>query len=108
MDEKNQDRDNNVEEDDYNRQARDIGRNQKKWHQRMGNNPSVGKRQWSIMEKRWDCIHGRKNICPKQQEAQKEDSTRKLRLSGCGTFKTTEDARIDQTKLLVARTKRRH
>jgi len=36
------------------------------------------------MGRRWDCIHG------------------------YGTSRTTEDARIDQMKLLVARTKRRH
>jgi len=36
------------------------------------------------MGRRWDCIHG------------------------CRTSRTTEDARIDQMKLLVARTKRRH
>ena len=32
MDEKNYGRSNDVEEDDHNRQVRDIGRNQKKWH----------------------------------------------------------------------------
>jgi len=45
MDKKNYGRGNNVEEDDHNRQARNIGRNQKKWHQRTGSNLSVGKRQ---------------------------------------------------------------
>jgi len=65
MDKKNYGRGNNVEEDDHNRQAKDIGRNQKKWHQRTGSNLSIGKRQWSIMGRREDCIHGRKNIHPK-------------------------------------------
>ena len=59
------------------------------------------------MERRWDCIHGRKNICPKQQEAQREDSTRESQLSRCKTSRITEDVRIDQTKLLVTRTKRK-
>jgi len=43
MDEKNHGRSNNVEEDDHNRQARDIGRNQKKWHQRMESDTSTRK-----------------------------------------------------------------
>ena len=77
MDEKNHSRSNNVKEDDHNRQARDIGRNQKKQHQRMRSNLSVGKEQWIVMGRRWNCIYGRKNICPKQQEAQREDPTRK-------------------------------
>ena len=77
MDEKNYSRSNNVEENDHNRQARDIGRNQKKWYQRMRSDPSVGKGQWIVMERRWNYIHGRKNVCSKQQEAQREDSTRK-------------------------------
>ena len=59
------------------------------------------------MERRWDCIYGRKNICPKQQEAQREDSTRESQLSRCKTSRITEDVRIDQTKLLVTRTKRK-
>jgi len=80
----------------------------KKWHQRVESNPSIGKEQWIIMERRWDCIYGRKNICPKQQEAQREDSTRESRLSRCETSRTIEDVRINQTKLLVARTKRRY
>ena len=29
------------------------------------------------MGRRWDCIHGMKNVCPKQQEAQREDPIRK-------------------------------
>jgi len=33
---------------------------------------------------------------------------RSMTLSKCGTSWTTEDARTDQTKLLVARNKRRH
>ena len=60
------------------------------------------------MRRRWDCIHRRKNICPKQQEAQRKDPTRESQLSGCRTSRTIKDARIDQIKLLVARTKRRH
>ena len=51
MDEKNYSRSNNVEENDHNRQARDIGRNQKKWYQRMRSDPSVGKGQWIVMER---------------------------------------------------------
>ena len=43
MDKKNHDRSNNVEENDHNRQARDIGRNQKKWQQRMGSDISTRK-----------------------------------------------------------------
>ena len=34
----------------------------------MGSSPSVGEEQWVIMGRRQDCIHGRENICPKQQE----------------------------------------
>jgi len=45
MNEKNHGRSNNVEEDDYNRQARDIGRNQKKWHQRTESDTSTRKEQ---------------------------------------------------------------
>jgi len=60
------------------------------------------------MGRRWDCIHGRKNVHLKHQEAQRKDPTRESQLSGCGISRTTEDARIDQIKLLVARTKRRH
>jgi len=52
MDKKNHSRSNDVEEDDHNRQVRDIGR--------------------------WDCIHKKKNVCPKQQEAQREDPIREL------------------------------
>ena len=59
------------------------------------------------MGRKWDCIHGRKNIYPKQQEAQREDPTRKSRLSRCRISRTTEDARTDQMKLLVARAKRK-
>ena len=59
------------------------------------------------MERRWDCIHRRKNICPNQQEAQREDSIRESQLSECRISRITKDARIDQTKLLVTRTKRR-
>jgi len=108
MNKKNHGRSNDVEEDDHNRQARDIGKNQKKWHQRMGSDTSTRKEQWIVMGKRWDCIHGRKNVCSKQQEAQRKDPIRESQLSGCGTSRTTEDARIDQTKLLVARTRKRH
>ena len=60
------------------------------------------------MEREGDYIHRRENICSKQQEAQREDPTRESQLSRCGTSRTTEDARTNQTKLLVARTKRRH
>ena len=60
------------------------------------------------MGRRWDCIHRRKNICPKQQETQEKDSTRKSQLGGCGISRTAKDARIDQIELLVARIKRRH
>ena len=74
----------------------------------MGSDPSIGKEQWIVMGRRQDCIHERKNICPKQQEAQRENSTRESQLSGCRAFRTTENARIDQTKLLVARIKGRH
>ena len=45
MDKKNHGRSNNVEENDHNKQARDIGRNQKKWHQRMRSDPSIRKGQ---------------------------------------------------------------
>jgi len=76
--------------------------------QRTGSNTSTRKEQWIVMERRWDCIYGRKNVCSKQQEAQRKDPTRESQLSGCGTSRITEDARIDQTKLLVARIKRRH
>jgi len=60
------------------------------------------------MGRKQDCIHERKNICPKQQEAQREDPTRESQFSGCRIFRTTKDARTDQMKLLVARTKRRY
>ena len=59
------------------------------------------------MGRRWDCIHGKKNIHPKQQETQEEDSTRESRLNRHGTSRTIMDARIDQEELLVARTKGR-
>jgi len=52
MNKKNHGRSNNVEEDDHNGQARNIGRNQKKWHQRVGSNPSIRKEQWIIMGRR--------------------------------------------------------
>ena len=35
----------------------------------MRSDPSIRKGQWVIMGRRWDCIHERKNIHPKQQEA---------------------------------------
>ena len=60
------------------------------------------------MGRKQNCVHEKKNVYSKQQEAQREDLTRESQLSGCGISRTTEDARIDQTKLLVARTKRRH
>ena len=43
MDKKNHSQSNDVEENDHNRQARNIGRNQKKWHQRMRSNTSTRK-----------------------------------------------------------------
>ena len=60
------------------------------------------------MKRRCDYIHGRKNVYSKQQEAQRKDPTRESQLSGCEISRMTENARIDQIKLLVARTKRRH
>ena len=60
------------------------------------------------MGRRWNCIHGRKNINPEQQETQEEDSIRESWLSGYRTSRTTTDARIDQKELLVARTKGRY
>ena len=45
MDEKNHSRSNNAKKDDHNKQARDIGRNQRKWHQRTQSDQSVGKGQ---------------------------------------------------------------
>ena len=33
-----------LKKDDYNGQTRNIERNQKKWHQRMGSDLSIGKR----------------------------------------------------------------
>jgi len=42
----------------------------------MGSGPNIGEEQWVIIGRRWDCIYRRKNICPKQQETQRKDSTR--------------------------------
>jgi len=42
----------------------------------MRSDQSIRKEQWIIMGRREDCIHGRENICSKQQEAQREDPTR--------------------------------
>ena len=60
------------------------------------------------MGRRQDCIHGRKNICPKQPETQGKDSTRESWLNGCGISGTAKDVKIDQIELLVARLKRGH
>ena len=73
----------------------------------MGSGPNIGEEQWVIIGRRWDCIYGRKNICSKQQETQRKDSTRESWLSRCRASKTTMNARIDQEKLLVTRAKGR-
>ena len=60
------------------------------------------------MGRRQSGIHGRKNLCTKQQQDQGGNSTGKSRLSGCGTSRITQDAGITQEDLLVARTKGRY
>ena len=59
------------------------------------------------METRWNNVYRRINIHSKQQEAQKENTTRKPQLSRCGTFRTAKNNGVAQTKLLVARLKGR-
>ena len=76
MDKENDSRGNDVEKNNYNRWLGNNERNQKEQHQGMGSGPSIGEEQWVIMERRQNCIHGRKNICSKQQETQRKDSTR--------------------------------
>ena len=44
----------------------------------MRSGPSIREEQWIIMRRRQDCICGRENIHPKQQETQRKDSTREL------------------------------
>jgi len=45
---------------------------------------------------------------PNSKKLKEKILQKKSQLSGCGTSRTTENARTDQMKLLVARTKRRH
>ena len=68
MDKENDSRSNDVEKNNYSRWLGNNKRNQKKQYQGIGSGPSIGKEQWVIIGKKWDCICGRENICPKQQE----------------------------------------
>ena len=65
-----------LKKNDHNGQTRNIERNQKKWHQRIGSDLSIGKRQQIIIRRRQNCIHRRKNVHFKQQEAQRENPTK--------------------------------
>ena len=55
-----------------------IGRNTKEQHQRMGSNKGTQQEIQTVIEREQNCLCQRKNICSKQQENSRADSTRKL------------------------------
>jgi len=53
----------NTKED--NKDVQLLKDNLEEQHKREGNYPSIGKERWISMERRWNGIHGRKDLCAK-------------------------------------------
>ena len=63
-------RDHNDQEENNNERRRYTQGNQKKHNKREGSCSSIEERGQSNLGRRWSGIHGRKNLCTKQQKDQ--------------------------------------
>ena len=70
MDKKNDSQNHYVGKENDGGRKRGTQGNIKEQYKRKGSSPSIGKTRWINMGRRQSSVHGRKNLCTKQQKNQ--------------------------------------